>query len=48
VINMLCDTSLVYGFSMGADRIAVDLVKEVIEDKKTFGIFPMNGKLARC
>jgi general secretion pathway protein A len=44
VINMLCDTSLVYGFSIGADRIAVDLVKEVIEDKKSFGIFPVNGK----
>jgi general secretion pathway protein A len=44
VINMLCDTSLVYGFSIGADRIAADLVKEVIEDKKNFGIFPMNGK----
>jgi type II secretory pathway predicted ATPase ExeA len=48
VINMLCDTALVYGFSIGADRIAVDLVKEVIEDKKSFGIFPMNGKLVRC
>jgi type II secretory pathway predicted ATPase ExeA len=45
VINMLCDTSLVYGFATGAGRITVDLVREVIKDKNNFGIFPMNGQL---
>jgi general secretion pathway protein A len=38
-INILCDTALVYGFATGADRITTDLVGEVIEQKRTFGIF---------
>lgn len=43
VINMLCDTSLVYGFAIGAHNISDKLVREVIEDKNNFGIFPMRG-----
>jgi general secretion pathway protein A len=45
VINILCDTSLVYGFSTGADLITCKLINEVIEDKRNFGIFPANGHL---
>jgi general secretion pathway protein A len=45
VINILCDTSLVYGFSIGASKIDADLVREVIKDKKEFGIFPINGHM---
>jgi general secretion pathway protein A len=45
VINMLCDMSLVYGFSVGASRITVELVREVIKDKHNFGIFPMNSQM---
>jgi general secretion pathway protein A len=45
LINILCDTSLVYGFSAGADLITRKLVSEVIEDKRSFGIFPANGHL---
>jgi general secretion pathway protein A len=45
VINILCDTSLVYGFSTGADLITRKLISEVIEDKINFGIFPANGHL---
>jgi len=45
VINILCDTSLVYGFSTGADLITCQLISEVIEDKRNFGIFPANGYL---
>lgn len=41
VINMLCDTSLVYGFSIGAQQVTTALVEEVIKDKKSFGIFPV-------
>jgi general secretion pathway protein A len=48
VINMLCDTSLVYGFSIGAGLITADLVREVIKDKNSFGIFPMRSELERC
>ena len=45
VINILCDTSLVYGFSTGAEVITFKLISEVIEDKRNFGIFPANGHL---
>jgi len=38
-INIVCDTALVYGFATGADRITPDLVGEVIEQKRCFGIF---------
>ena len=38
-INILCDTSLVYGFATGEEWITQNLVGEVIEQKKTFGIF---------
>lgn len=46
VINMLCDTSLVYGFAIGAQEISADLVHEVIEDKDNFGIFQVSGSMA--
>jgi len=38
-INILCDTALVYGFSAGADRIDVDLVEEVLQDRAEYGVF---------
>jgi general secretion pathway protein A len=47
VINILCDTALIYGFSIGADRITSKLMSEVLEDKRNFGIFPINGHLVR-
>ena len=43
VINILCDTALVYGFSIGSHRIDSKLVALVIEDKRNYGIFPING-----
>ena len=43
MINILCDTALVYGFSTGADHVTSKLVGEIIEDKRKFGIFPVNG-----
>lgn len=46
VINMLCDKSLVYGFATGAHSIPGELVREVIEDKKNFGIFSMSASIA--
>ena len=45
MINILCDTALVYGFSVGADLITSQLMSEVIEDKRNFGIFPVNGQV---
>ena len=46
-INILCDTALVYGYSTGAELITAKLMDEVIEDKRNFGIFPMNGQMAK-
>lgn len=46
MINILCDTALVYGFSNGADLITRNLINEVIEDKRNFGIFPINSPVA--
>jgi type II secretory pathway predicted ATPase ExeA len=39
-INILCDTSLVYGFAAGTDRITAELVTTVIENKAQFGVLP--------
>jgi type II secretory pathway predicted ATPase ExeA len=33
LINLLCDTALVYGFAEGARQVGVELVKSVIEEK---------------
>jgi general secretion pathway protein A len=46
MINILCDTALVYGFSNGAGYITRSLINEVIEDKQNFGIFPLNSAVA--
>jgi type II secretory pathway predicted ATPase ExeA len=43
MINILCDTALIYGFSAGVDHITSQLIGEVIDDKRNFGIFPVNG-----
>jgi hypothetical protein len=43
VINILCDTALVYGFATGKQQIDRELVGLVIEDKRKYGIFPING-----
>jgi general secretion pathway protein A len=46
VINVLCDMALVYGFATSSDTITGDLVREVIKDKKAYGIFPVNGHIS--
>ncbi len=37
-INILCDTTLVYGYSTNAEKIDVNLVREVIKDRAEFGV----------
>jgi general secretion pathway protein A len=37
-INILCDTSLVYGYSTNSEKIDVNLVREVLKDRSEFGI----------
>ena len=44
MINILCDTALVYGYSSGAATINRKLMQEVITDKQNFGIFPIRGQ----
>ena len=38
-INVLCDTSLVYGFSQGAELITAEIVMEMLRDKARYGVF---------
>ncbi len=40
LINLLCDTALVYGFAEQTDHIGPELAREVIRDKQQGGIFP--------
>lgn len=42
-INILCDTALVYGFAIESPRITQAIVKNVIDDKQLYGVFPVNG-----
>jgi len=37
-INILCDTSLVYGYSTNASKIDINLVREVVQDRSNFGV----------
>ena len=47
MINILCDTALVYGYSSGADQITSKLMHEVIQDKREFSILPINGQMIK-
>jgi type II secretory pathway predicted ATPase ExeA len=40
-INILCDTSLVYGFAAGAEKVTMDIVNAVIEGKAQYGVLPL-------
>lgn len=41
LINMICDTALVYGFSDQRARIEVDLVEQAIRDRAAGGLLPL-------
>ena len=43
VINILCDTCLVYGYAIEAKEITAEIVHKVIEDKNQHGIFQIGG-----
>ena len=43
IINILCDTALVYGYAANMRRISADLVEMIIEDKQTYGVLPLAG-----
>ena len=44
LINLLCDTALVYGFAEQKSKIDAKIVIDVAKDKQKGGIFPMHGK----
>jgi general secretion pathway protein A len=41
IVNVICDTALVYGFSGGRKLITKELVSQVIADKQQYSIFPL-------
>jgi general secretion pathway protein A len=41
MINILCDTALVYGFANGHQTISSDVVDQVIADKQQYSILPL-------
>lgn len=42
IINVLCDTALVYGFANNERVISDGLIRDVIADKQQYSIFPVN------
>ncbi len=42
-INILCDTSLVYGYSTNAKKIDINLVREVVNDRTEYGVLGDGG-----
>ncbi len=45
LINVICDTALVYGYADQAKTISGDLLKAVIDDKRKGGILPLTGNM---
>ena len=45
MINILCDTALVYGFARGEKTITGKLITDVIADKQQYSIFPLKTVL---
>lgn len=43
LINILCDTALLYGYSMDADMITTGIVQKVLDDKRHHGVFPLSS-----
>jgi len=43
LINLLCDTALVYGYAEQRDRVDATLIDEVARDKRKGGLFPTKG-----
>jgi general secretion pathway protein A len=44
LINMLCDTALVYGFAEQRERIDAQLIHDVAKDKQKGGLFPQHSQ----
>ena len=46
LINLLCDTALMYGFAVDAKIIGPDLIRAVLRDKAQFGVLKSNFSLS--
>ncbi len=46
VINVICDTALVYGFADQQPMITEEQVNSVLEDKRETGLIPLSGQQA--
>lgn len=44
LINVLCDTCLVYGMADGSKRISKTIVENVLRDKADFGVFDVHAR----
>lgn len=40
LINILCETGLVYGYGMGSMTVTSEIIEKVLEDKRQYGVFP--------
>jgi type II secretory pathway predicted ATPase ExeA len=43
VINVICDSALVYGFSLRSKKITANIVQEVLGDRRKFGLAPLHA-----
>jgi type II secretory pathway predicted ATPase ExeA len=41
LINILCDTALMYGYATDSELITTEIVQKVLDDKRQHGVFPL-------
>lgn len=46
-INILSDLALVYGYSMEADKIGLEIIEEVLKDRHDYGVLPIRSNRGR-
>jgi len=45
LINVLCDTAMLYGYSMDAEIISTEIIQKVLDDKRHHGVFPLSSSI---
>ena len=46
-INILCNTALMYDYATEEQTITSEIVQKVLEDKRSYGVFPMPSGLGQ-
>lgn len=41
LINILCDTAMLYGYAIEAPEVTSEIVQKVLDDKRRHGVFPL-------